>query len=106
MHRVPKSRRCAAGTILTGAISFLPASVGILQELCMTGAVKVWRSSSHYHGTEHRTVLPPHLSDITDASEDEILTNLVNLALKADEMDNMMVEEFGCEFSEYSKHED
>lgn len=47
-----------------------------------------------------------HLSDITDASEDEILTNLVNLALKADEMDNMMVEEFGCEFSEYSKHED
>ena len=35
-----------------------------------------------------------HLSDITDVSEDEILTNLVNLALKADEMDNMMVEAY------------
>ena len=44
-----------------------------------------------------------HLSDITDASEEEIRRNIVNLALKADEMDNMMVERFGCEFSEYSK---
>ena len=38
-----------------------------------------------------------------DASEEEIRRNIVNLALKADEMDNMMVERFGCEFSEYSK---
>lgn len=47
-----------------------------------------------------------HLSDITDASEDGICHNLVNLALKADEMDNMLVERFGCEFSEYSKQEE
>lgn len=44
-----------------------------------------------------------HLSDLTDESEDEIRRNLVNLAQKADDMDNMMVERFGCEFSEYSK---
>ena len=44
-----------------------------------------------------------HLSDLTDESEDEIRCNLVNLAQKADDMDNMMVERFGCEFSEYSK---
>ena len=31
--------------------------------------------------------------------------NIVNLAFRADEMDNMMVERFGCEFSEYSKSE-
>lgn len=47
-----------------------------------------------------------HLSDLTDESEDEICRNLVNLALRADEMDNKMVEEFGCEFSEYSKQEE
>ena len=44
-----------------------------------------------------------HLSDLTEASEDEICRNLVNLALRADEMDNKMVERFGCEFSEYSR---
>lgn len=44
-----------------------------------------------------------HLADITDESEEEIRRNIVRLALKADEMDNMMVERFGCEFSEYSK---
>ena len=44
-----------------------------------------------------------HLSDLTEASEDEIRRNLVNLALRADEMDNKMVECFGCEFSEYSR---
>ncbi|MCD8182976.1 MAG: trypsin-like peptidase domain-containing protein [Bacteroides sp.] len=47
-----------------------------------------------------------HLSDLTEESEDEICKNLVNLALKVDEMDNMLVEQFGCEFSEYSKKED
>ena len=46
-----------------------------------------------------------HLSDLTEESEDEIRTNLVNLAFKADDMDNMLVEQFGCEFSEYSKQE-
>lgn len=44
-----------------------------------------------------------HLSDISEESEEEIRRNIVNLALKADEMDNMMIERFGCEFSEYSK---
>lgn len=46
-----------------------------------------------------------HLSDLTEESEDEIRKNLVNLAFKADDMDNMLVEQFGCEFSEYSKQE-
>lgn len=46
-----------------------------------------------------------HLSDLTEASEDEIHRNLVNLALRADEMDNKMVERFGCEFSEYSRQD-
>lgn len=44
-----------------------------------------------------------HLSDLNEQSEDEICKNLVNLALKADDMDNILVEQFGCEFSEYSK---
>lgn len=47
-----------------------------------------------------------HLSDLKDETEDEICKNLVNLAMKADEMDNMLVEQFGCEFSEYSKQEE
>lgn len=46
-----------------------------------------------------------HLSDLTEVSEDEIRRNLVNLALRADEMDNKMVERFGCEFSEYSRQD-
>lgn len=47
-----------------------------------------------------------HLSDITDEYEEEICNNMVNLAKKADEMDNMLVEQFGCEFSAYSKQEE
>ena len=46
-----------------------------------------------------------HLSDITDEYEDSIRENMVNLASKADETDNMLVEKFGCEFSAYSKQE-
>ena len=46
-----------------------------------------------------------HLSDITEQYEEQIRENMVNLALKADEMDNMLVERFGCEFSAYSKQE-
>lgn len=46
-----------------------------------------------------------HLSDISDESEDRIREELVHLAEKADEMDNMMVEQFGCEFSAYSKQD-
>lgn len=44
-----------------------------------------------------------HLSDITENSEEEIRRNIVGLALRADEMDNMLIDRFGCEFSEYSK---
>lgn len=47
-----------------------------------------------------------HLSDITAESEERILTEPAGFANKADEMDNMMVEKFGCEFSAYTKHED
>lgn len=44
-----------------------------------------------------------HLSDITDDTAAEVQANLVNLALRADELDNLLVEKYGCEFSEYSK---
>lgn len=44
-----------------------------------------------------------HLADISDESEERIRRNIVNLAMKADEMDDMLVERFGCEFSAYSK---
>ena len=44
-----------------------------------------------------------HLSDINDDTAAEIQQNIVNIARKADELDNYMVERFGCEFSEYSK---
>ena len=44
-----------------------------------------------------------HLSDLAESTQAEIRRNLVGLALRADEMDNYLVEQFGCEFSEYSK---
>ena len=44
-----------------------------------------------------------HLSDITDEDEEEIRKNMVNPALKSDEVDGMLVEQFGCKFSAYSK---
>ena len=44
-----------------------------------------------------------HLADITPDSAERILDNIVGLAEKADELDNRMVDEFGCEFSLYSK---
>ena len=47
-----------------------------------------------------------HLADITPDSEARIMNELVDFACKADEMDNMMVERFGCEFSAYTKHVD
>ncbi len=37
-----------------------------------------------------------HLSDITDESEEEIRKNIVDLAFRADAMDNMLVERFGA----------
>ena len=39
-----------------------------------------------------------HLSDITDESEEEIRKNIVDLAFRADAMDNMLVERFGPGF--------
>ena len=45
-----------------------------------------------------------HLSDITEQYEDAIRQNIVNFALRADDMDNMLVEQFGCEFSAYTKN--
>ncbi len=44
-----------------------------------------------------------HMADITGDSAERILDNIVNLAAKADELDNKLVEDFGCEFSLYSK---
>ena len=46
-----------------------------------------------------------HLSDLNDESEEAIRHNLINLTCRADEMDNWMVERFGCEFSEYSRQD-
>ncbi|MBD5219798.1 MAG: trypsin-like serine protease [Bacteroidales bacterium] len=45
-----------------------------------------------------------HLADITAESAERILDNIVGLATTADELDNRLVEEFGCEFSLYSKN--
>ena len=47
-----------------------------------------------------------HLADITLDSEERIINELVEFANKADEMDNIMVERFGCEFSAYTRHVD
>ena len=47
-----------------------------------------------------------HLADITPDSKERILSEIVGFANKADDMDNMMVERFGCEFSAYTKHVD
>ena len=43
-----------AGTILTAIIQSSSASVGILQALCMTGAVPFSSAFPDHHGTEHR----------------------------------------------------
>lgn len=44
-----------------------------------------------------------HISDLFSEQQEQVMQNLVNLAVKADELDNMLVEKFGCEFSEYTK---
>lgn len=46
-----------------------------------------------------------YISDIFTDYKDEIRKNIVNMALKADELDNFFVDTYGCEFSEYSKKE-
>lgn len=44
-----------------------------------------------------------HLADLTEESRERILNNIVGLAEKADDLDNKLVDEYGCEFSLYSK---
>ena len=44
-----------------------------------------------------------HISDVFSDYSDEIRKNLTNMAFKADELDNFLVETFGCEFSEHAK---
>lgn len=44
-----------------------------------------------------------HISDLFSEHRDEVMQHLVNLAHKADELDNFLVEKYGCEFSECTK---
>lgn len=44
-----------------------------------------------------------HISDIFSEHREQVMQHLVNLAFKADELDNLLVEKFNCEFSEYTK---
>lgn len=44
-----------------------------------------------------------HITEVFSKHAEDIKKNLTNLALKADEMDNFFVEEFGCEMTNYSK---
>lgn len=46
-----------------------------------------------------------HLADITNDLGEEIQQHIIKLSEKADELDNYMVDKFGCEFSEFSKVE-
>lgn len=46
-----------------------------------------------------------HISDVFSDYAPQVKKNLTNLAFKADELDNYLVETFGCEMSEYAKKE-
>lgn len=46
-----------------------------------------------------------HITDIFSDEADRVRRELTNLAVRADELDNYLVETFGCEFSEYAKKE-
>lgn len=43
-----------------------------------------------------------HISDIFSDYSEDVKTNLTHLAFKADDLDNYLVDTFGCEFSEYA----
>ena len=43
-----------------------------------------------------------HISDIFSDYSENVKTNLTHLAFKADDLDNYLVDTFGCEFSEYA----
>jgi hypothetical protein len=44
-----------------------------------------------------------HISDVFSDRQAEVKKNIAQLAFKADEQDNFLVSQFGCEFSEYAK---
>lgn len=45
-----------------------------------------------------------HVSDLLcEKHAEELRNNITNLAFKADELDNVLVDKYGCELSEYSK---
>lgn len=44
-----------------------------------------------------------HLTDLTEGSSERIKRELIEMATKADELDNFFVNTFGCEYTEYSK---
>ncbi|GHV50191.1 protease [Bacteroidia bacterium] len=44
-----------------------------------------------------------HLSDVFSSQKETVKHNLTNLALKADDLDNYLVDTYGCEFSEYAR---
>ena len=44
-----------------------------------------------------------HMSDIFSDYADEVQKNLTNLAFKADDLDNYLVDTYSCELSEYAK---
>ncbi|MDR1112308.1 MAG: trypsin-like peptidase domain-containing protein, partial [Bacteroidales bacterium] len=46
-----------------------------------------------------------HISDIFSDHAAEIKKNITQMAFKADELDNFLVDNYGCEFSEYAKKE-
>lgn len=44
-----------------------------------------------------------HVSDVFSDMTEEVKKNITHLGFKADEMDNFLVDNYGCEFSEYTK---
>lgn len=44
-----------------------------------------------------------YIADIFTDFKEEIRKNIINLALKADELDNFLVDEYKCEFSQFAK---
>jgi len=44
-----------------------------------------------------------HLSDIKPETERQIAQEIANMAFLADDLDNMLVDKYGCEFSSFSK---
>ncbi|MBN1897712.1 MAG: trypsin-like peptidase domain-containing protein [Spirochaetes bacterium] len=47
-----------------------------------------------------------YLADIDSSHKEEIRKNLINLANKADELDNILIDKYGCEWSEEAKPDD